>query len=54
MNPAPDSAGLTLGQKVFVGIVVGALLGAVSAYATHHACRMLAIRSAPVRQVRGS
>lgn len=32
MNP-PDHGGLTLAQKIIIGVVVGALIGAVSALA---------------------
>lgn len=46
-------AGLSLGQKVLIGLVVGALLGAVSAYATHHACRLAMRQGMPVRRVGG-
>jgi hypothetical protein len=33
MNPEIESGGLTLGQKIIIGVVVGALIGAVSALA---------------------
>lgn len=33
MNVTVESGGLTLGQKIVIGIVVGALIGAVSALA---------------------